>query len=129
MKLDKNIKYVIMCWVVMSTIGFLGLVSFWIWRQKEIDKYPLCKSRDEIKGVVKYKEKGKAGCFIIFDDGRRQFLLFSHNGEYEKSELCENISIGDTLFKDSFSDTILVKGKNSKRFFLYDQTINNYSKK
>lgn len=86
-------------------------------------EYKSTNSADEFNGKVQklYTEKG--ACFVTIDS-KKVFLKTSANYLYPEIYLDHIISVGDSIVKQSGSDTIIVHKENLEYHFVLGKFIN-----
>ena len=117
---------------ILYTTCFLFFILVWLLAIKKEnkkgeqirDEYPLITSKDKIEGTIKNLRVIKGGCFIKMN-GESFRLLSSQNYLYKKEYIDNNISVGDSIFKNANSDTLYIYSSDGKeKYFVHNQGIN-----
>ena len=91
------------------------------------EEYPVIKFEDEINARVLKIRKIKGGSFITTNFGEKIRLLSAQNYLYPNEYLVFNISPGDSISKNAFSDTIYIFSPSGEmKYFVHGELINRH---
>lgn len=114
--------------IIFSAILIIVVaVYFTVKDSKRINKlhveYKSVSSADELNGKIQnlYTEKG--ACFVTLDS-KKVFLKTSANYLYPEVYLGRILSVGDSIVKQSGSDTLIVYKENMEYYFVLGKFIN-----
>ena len=88
------------------------------------DTYQLVTKEDKISGTISYIETKKGAVFIALDNGDSIGLNGSGNYEYTEVWLSKFLKIGDVIYKESYSDSLLIYRNYKEYYFLIGMYIN-----
>lgn len=88
------------------------------------EEYELLSTNDSIVGTVQNMKKYKGTSFIVIND-RKIIIGASSNEIYSTQNINDLMQIGDSIMKNSNSDTIYLYHKNRNYYFVHDKVINN----
>lgn len=108
-------------WII--TITIVGLLFLYIFIRLEKSniislnqKHKVIEIEDEISGRITSLRKRNGICFISTNSGHYT-IMPSENNNYKKEFIDEHLSIGDSIIKQSGSDTIKIY--DGKRYYTF----------
>lgn len=134
---EKQLKFFRKYWYILVLIGLTGIVTGIIRqinRDKEFQnyakKYPYYNISTKISGVVIYIEKSqlikRRGKSIEFrlDDKKGYTLGDAINEIYKPIDISEFIQVGDSIYKASGTDSVLIYRGGKNYYFEINKRIN-----
>jgi hypothetical protein len=94
------------------------------WLENEIPKYKTVEKGDSLGNKIAESFIERGWVYITLHDGRKVAIGVSRNGLYEKSFIGDFLQTGDSLIKESGSDTIYVGRENKKYYFVVGKIVN-----
>ncbi|WP_120275738.1 hypothetical protein [Mangrovibacterium diazotrophicum] len=80
-------------------------------------------TKDEFKGIITDLYTDRGACFVT-SGSKKIFLHNSANSLYRQRFLQDNLSIGDSIVKKSWTDSLFIFRGNSKYYFVLGKLIN-----
>ena len=121
----KKIKFILL-------IILLGLILYMAIRDtrqgnlevsKLITKYPLVKLEDNFEGVLKTYTARRGASLIVLENGYMATLNTSRNYALDPVSLDKFLKTGDSLIKNSYSDTLFIYRGNKSYYFIIGEFI------
>ncbi len=94
------------------------------WLENEIPKYHLLERKDSIDTKIKETFSTHGFVYMTVLDSQKITIGVSRNGLYEKSFIGDFVQIGDSLHKESGSDTLYIYRNNENYYFILGKIIN-----
>lgn len=104
----KKDKDILLLFKGIGIFTLIALILFAINSHHLETKYPLIEKKSHLKGKVISVGVSQSVAFVKFDKGYEFRLPYAMNNTYDPFYLNEFIQVGDSLFKEQDSDTLIV---------------------
>ncbi len=109
--------------------GVILCVSILVFFKYKMDKYPVLSTKEKISGEIENVKKVQSVSIVKIKNGAIWRLMPSRNYLYKDFNLNEFITKGDSIYKNSGSDSVFIKRKDNTYYFVLGQFINGELKK
>lgn len=106
-----------------ALIMILG-ISVFVIDNYDKNKYEIIEHNSQINDKILWFKTSHGSSFIKLNNSRMVWISQSVNYEYDPSNFCENISVGDSLFKKSNNDTLYLVKKGKRYIFNIKEALN-----
>jgi hypothetical protein len=114
-----NVRFIVI--LVLVGIGML----FWTLDNayKRDEKYPMIRTGDALNDRVTLAETNRGVVRLETSSGKKLRLPWAFNMNYEEDNICNSVSIGDSIIKIAQSDTIKIRKQDGVRVFVAETSI------
>lgn len=109
---------------VATIIGFLFLVTIGvILHIRKMKEYQDIRDYGNMQGTITRIKPERSSAFVIFNDGRKAFLIDSENYMYEPNALNQFLKKGDSIAIKRESDTLYIYRNHQVYYFIMGKRI------